>query len=992
MAIFSHSSIRQSVPQAVRAPVDAPRSLPATLRRRDIVLFIILAVVMFPDVQGMQFAGISMFFYWFLALITFMLPCIYITGWLTCQTPRNVPVYVWAMRLLDARWRSFILFLVWWIGVLALFAVLGMCLCVLQTTFPGLHSTFALQCGAFVFLLGLATVIGCLPLRIGTTVLWICGLFYVAFFGILALTALVSLFGGNAASNVAPHAVTEVLPGSFSWIFFGMALLSLLGLNAPLLMEGEVREADRCSGRFPGYFWLGSLISFVILVLAGVSVLVVNLPGSRDPLVQIGRVFGPTVHTIAGLLLLAGCFGIVLVYLLMFSRALFLSAQQGYLPRYLAKLSRSGVPWRAFLAQSVLITGGAAILFVAFPLIFRRFFPDILFIDLVKDDQFTLLTSIAGSLWAWLTVLMFVFALWIFCKKQGRRSRKKSERIAMWSMCLVGCGTSLICVLAPLGEGWSTLFFSHAGWFSLVLLGIVSSLILSWLVSELPRRSALLCAKEKRLAREKALHEELHHVYTRECDLHNRLREAYDEQQISILQQKILLDDLNRLYHEQERAAITDAVTGLPNHRAFIKRLDEEIVRCRDQHASFLLFFVDLDHFKEINDTWGHLAGDAVLGEVACRLSGVVQPEGFVGRYGGEEFALLLSDVQPEGACSIAQRLRAAISSVPYNWKCAQEIMTGIFVTASIGVAVYGIHGTQSEELIKQADLAMYQAKLEGRNCVRMAQTDERIGQEQNLMVPGGNAHRQDYLDRLLGDEERGTLVSVQAVQALMAVVQVRDLSLGSHSYRMIHLAEETGRGLGLACEDLFLIRLGALLHDIGKLGVPDAVLNKAGPLNEDEWELMHKHPLIGARILGEVGGAFQVLAQIVMAHHERWDGYGYPRGLKKQEIPLVARILSVVDAYDAMVSRRVYKEPMSIEAAEAEIRRCAGTQFDPAVAEAFLALPKREEPGRACIKTGPHQLVSIEDYALRTVKRSSITQNRGVDEIESGGAGYVAP
>lgn len=991
MAILSRNLVDSSVSREGDRPEQVAKTLPAILGKRDMALLAVLTVVMLPDIRGMQFAGASIFFYLPLAFVTLMLPCIYITGWLIRLAPKNVPVYEWVSRLLDARWRSFVLFLTWWLGVLAVFSVLGMCLCILQTAFPGLHDSFSLQCFTFAGLLLSTTFIMCLPLRVCRVVLWVCGSLYLGLFALLGVTALVALSRGHIAGAVFPHSPAGILPGSFSWLFFGIALLSLLGVNAPFLMDGEMRGASRCLRGFPSYFWVGGIAGFLLCLLGTIAMMILHSAAYRFPLEPVEHVFGPDVFRMASLLLLAGYFGIALVYLLFFSRALFHMARQGYLPRSLARLNRFGVPLKTMLVQCGLIVGGALIVFALLPLLFGGSMSGVLFSTIVSDDQFNLLSSIAGSLWAWITALIFGFALWMYIKKRVYSRGKRIERVLVPGLSIVGLLTALICMTSPLVEGWPVLFFSHAHWFSLVLLGIASSLALAWLVSELPRRSSLLREKEKRLAHEKELRGELQGVYRRECDLHNRLREAYDEQQVSILQQKILLDDLNRLYREQERAAITDAVTGLPNHRAFVKHLDEEIERCKAEEKGFLLFFVDLDHFKGINDTWGHLAGDAVLAEVARRLQRTAQPEGFVGRYGGEEFALIMPDAMLTDACALAQRLRAAVNADPYTWRCAEEEMTGIFVTASIGVAVYGMHGTQREELIKRADQAMYQAKLEGRDCVHMAGVPASVNHSA-LVEVGSTQRRREHLQRLIGESEDMSLISVQAVQALAAVVQIRDQKTGAHSYRMIQLAEATARRMNMSCEDLFLIRLGALLHDIGKIGVPDAILHKPGPLNEEEWRIMHKHPMLGARILGEVDGYFQVLAQVVMSHHEHWDGHGYPRGLKEQEIPLAARVLSVVDAYDAMVSRRPYKEPMPIAAAEAELRRCSGTQFDPAVVEAFLSIPKTQEPGRACITADPHR-PSFASKTSRLVESQPLfRRNRATGESESDGAGSAVP
>jgi putative nucleotidyltransferase with HDIG domain len=182
-------------------------------------------------------------------------------------------------------------------------------------------------------------------------------------------------------------------------------------------------------------------------------------------------------------------------------------------------------------------------------------------------------------------------------------------------------------------------------------------------------------------------------------------------------------------------------------------------------------------------------------------------------------------------------------------------------------------------------------------------------------------------------------------VQALTAVASAHDRGTDEHAHRIILLAESTARVLKLPEQELHLLRLGALLHDIGKIGIPDVILHKPGPLTHEEWVIMRRHPEIGQQILEQTGGVFQHLASIVVAHHERWDGRGYPNGLAAEAIPISARILSVVDSYDAMISRRPYREPLSVAQARAELQRYAGSQFDPRVISAFLrVLDEREE------------------------------------------------
>jgi diguanylate cyclase (GGDEF)-like protein len=353
------------------------------------------------------------------------------------------------------------------------------------------------------------------------------------------------------------------------------------------------------------------------------------------------------------------------------------------------------------------------------------------------------------------------------------------------------------------------------------------------------------------------------------------------------------------------RLALTDPLTGLGNHRHFHERLQRELMNAEEQHSPLTLCFVDVDDFKKINDRFGHPSGDRVLSQIAARL----RQGGEAFRLGGDEFALLLVEHDEGMALAAANSILERIAAVDFDH-------IG-HVTVSAGLATFPMQGHGRDELIRLADSALYWAKEHGKNRVRLYRPDVvELAELKRLAAGPDKAAR------------------YRAAASLAKAVDARDTYTGSHSERVSELAARVAGRLGLEPEQVELTRLAGSLHDLGKLAIPEEILRKPGALTDSERLVLERHPQIGFRMLDSLG--VDPVADLVLHHHERWDGAGYPDGLQGEEIPLGARIIFVTDAFDAMTSDRIYRPRRSSEAALAELERCAGSQFDPAIVAAF--------------------------------------------------------
>jgi len=360
----------------------------------------------------------------------------------------------------------------------------------------------------------------------------------------------------------------------------------------------------------------------------------------------------------------------------------------------------------------------------------------------------------------------------------------------------------------------------------------------------------------------------------------------------------------------------TDPLTELSNHRALLSTLKQELERAERYERPCSLLFLDLDHFKALNDGYGHAAGDAVLRAFAGILSATIRHMDTAGRWGGEEFVVILPEANAAEALDIAERIRQAVSLFSF------DISGGLHLTCSVGVACYPEHGYDQDALLSAADQAMYGAKRLGRNQVRLT-SDPAI----TALLATETAE---------GGREETALHGT--VEALVTLVEKRDWSLGHHSQQVADLARQLARALGMSLEEAQRVALAGHLHDIGKVAIPDAILQKSGPLTGEEWEQMRSHSIVGAEVISCIP-SLRPLAPVIRAHHERWDGKGYPDHLQEKQIPLAARLIAVVDSYTVMITDRPYQPARPPAEALKELQRCAGSQFDPQVVEAFTGL-----------------------------------------------------
>ncbi|HET7082917.1 MAG TPA: diguanylate cyclase [Candidatus Limnocylindria bacterium] len=374
-----------------------------------------------------------------------------------------------------------------------------------------------------------------------------------------------------------------------------------------------------------------------------------------------------------------------------------------------------------------------------------------------------------------------------------------------------------------------------------------------------------------------------------------------------------------------EARAAHDRLTGVVNRETLLSTLGSEIERATRHHKWLSVAFIDIDRFKPINDTYGHHTGDRVLRDIARLISDNIRASDLFGRYGGEEFMLILPETTPEEATVLAEKLRQLVMDHSLTIAPRQTLQ----VTISIGVAGDLGSQLQADRLVDQADAAMYAAKSLGRNrTYRYRAVDDNAPVRRAPI----SAERRAAATAI------GQWASDTAADALASVLAPQPHHHGQPSDMIATLATGMALQMGLSQDEIERIRIASLLHDLGKLAVPLEILDKRSALSDQEWQAIGEHPRIGQVIL-EQATSLREAVPVVLHHHERFNGGGYPHGLRGKEIPLGARIVAVADAYHAMVNDRPYRNARDHAHALAELRANAGTQFDPEIVDVFCEM-----------------------------------------------------
>jgi len=365
-----------------------------------------------------------------------------------------------------------------------------------------------------------------------------------------------------------------------------------------------------------------------------------------------------------------------------------------------------------------------------------------------------------------------------------------------------------------------------------------------------------------------------------------------------------------------KRQSITDELTKLYNHRYFHDVISELLIN--NKLETYCIAMIDIDQFKIYNDLYGHAEGDVALKRIALNISNNTAKDNILARYGGEEFVIFMPNINGEDALKAIEHIRKAVEN---EFLLSDELKE--FLTVTIGVACYPNHGTTLEQIISKADESMFYGKQSGRNKA--------------ILYKDINSESRIFDDEV---QEKIKAAYLSSIYALAATIDAKDHYTFGHSNNVSMLAAELAKEAKLEEKDIEIVRNAGLLHDIGKVGIPESVLSKPGFLTEEEMNVMKTHVVQSINIIKHIPNLLDTVP-VIVSHHERFDGKGYPRGIKGESIPLLGRVICIADSFDAMTTDRPYRKGLSLEQSIDELKRNSGTQFDPQLVILFIEMIK---------------------------------------------------
>jgi diguanylate cyclase (GGDEF)-like protein/putative nucleotidyltransferase with HDIG domain len=401
-----------------------------------------------------------------------------------------------------------------------------------------------------------------------------------------------------------------------------------------------------------------------------------------------------------------------------------------------------------------------------------------------------------------------------------------------------------------------------------------------------------------------------------------------------VMQRKKLESDIRESFKKLEKLAIRDGLTGLYNQRHFHEVLSNEYKKAKRHGQPLSCIMIDLDYFKAVNDNYGHQYGDFVIAQSGQILKRLVRDTDFVARYGGEEFIIILPNTDLQGAFILGERIRKVFVNNKFSKDRIAETVTisaGISSTADENVV-------GDEDLIANADKALYRAKWRGRNNVcyfAELASDDTVSLKEELEKV------EDFYVRFESINENIKETCIESAHDILREIESGWDYINEHSVRVSRYAEKLSRAMDIPEDEVNIIKRAALLHDIGMVGVNSDILKKKAKLTDNEYSVIKRHSSIGVKII-ERTKLFQKELPIILHHHERFDGQGYPHKLKGETIPFGARIIAIAEAYDVMRSKTVYKKAHTAADTISELNECAGTQFDPRLIKAFVGVVEK--------------------------------------------------